>query len=286
MATRVLVDFSNFANIAWYPALAAENAGKENLAKHKAECQRCGPEEGALCDDAAKIPQYVATEVMRTNLALKIEGIRKEVGVAEEKWFFVKDGHATAKRSLFAAYKANRDPGRFNCRPLAESYLRADLAKGASWVVNEEHEADDTIASFAVALAAQGEAVIVVSSDKDLWQLLTHPNIRILNPTSKEFIGLAQIEKAFGLSHPRGIALHKTLFGDSGDNVPNATPRMQKGLVPLIEASDGSLADFLARAQGAQLTPRCRELLTAGMPQIFVNDQLVRLNLTVEPHFV
>jgi 5'-3' exonuclease len=132
-------------------------------------------------------------------------------------------------------------------------------------------------------LAAPDERmdVIIVSGDRDLWPLLQYPRVRIFSLAHKSFIGEAHIQKAFDVKDPKFIPLCKALWGDSGDNVPNAVPRMQKPLLPVIQASDGSLMDFLEKTDSFPLSPRCVELLQGNLRQVVINEKLVRLNMSV-----
>jgi 5'-3' exonuclease len=286
--TQVLIDFSNLAYIAWYPAQSAQEAGEKAIAVHRDSCYMCRDHEAfggkETCTLYLAIPTYDAKAVLKTNLALKLQSIQEEVGISPSEWTFVKDGHATRKYEIYPEYKVNRDRTKFDPRWLAEGYLRQCLiSPSAHWVVNRDFEADDTIASLAVALSEAGQNVVVVSSDKDLWQLLQYPNVKVFSPPSKTWIGKDQIYKAFGLTDPKHIALHKSLWGDSGDNVPNVVPRMQKALIGAIDHSDGTLEDFLSKARGSDLSKRCEELLWGNLDKVRLNNQLVCLSTDVVP---
>jgi 5'-3' exonuclease len=122
-----------------------------------------------------------------------------------------------------------------------------------------------------------GAEVVVVSSDKDLWSLLSHPNVSVFSTSQKVWVEPEQIEKAFGLKDPKFITLHKSLWGDTSDSIPNAVPRMQKALIPVIETTDGTLKSFWMKAQEATLSPRCLELLWGNAAQVDKNYALVKL---------
>ena len=273
MSKVVVVDFSNLANTCWYPALNAEENGKKALEEWNAG--------GYREPDAVEPPkQYDAKLVLHTNLSLKLDTLKQALGVDPNWYVFVEDDHDEVKYRLFPGYKANRDRNKFDPRPLAKGYLRNSLTPSARWVRSPGHEADDAIATLACQYAAEGNDAIVVSGDKDLWQLLQHPGIRIYSPAHKGFITPIHIAKAFnGLTNPKLIALHKALWGDSGDNVPNAVPRMQKPLIPVMDASDGTLSDFLEKTDQHGLSDRCVHLLQENLRQVVINDNLVRLKL-------
>jgi 5'-3' exonuclease len=275
-----LVDFSNLASMCWYPALSAQEVARKELAEHGANCLACQSIEP--CETARGITQYDAQKVLRTNLSLKLNTLLPLIEIPLENWVFVKDGHAKDKYEKYPAYKGNRDPNRYDPCDLAEKYLR-ELAPTSRWVISQDHEADDTIASMAMMASRSGVPAVVVSSDKDLWSLLQYPDVHVYSSAHKAFIGPEHITKAFGVTHPKYIMLCKSLWGDSGDNVPNAVPRMQKQLVPVIEASDGSLNDFLAKTEAFHLTDRCKQLLAQGQDQVRINEFLVRLSTDIVP---
>jgi DNA polymerase I len=142
------------------------------------------------------------------------------------------------------------------------------------------NEADDVIATL-VRLAsnnAQGN-VTIMTSDRDLWQLIDS-KVSVWNPISKLLIRQEDIFKAFAVRQPRHIPLYKSLWGDAGDCVPNAVPRTQKHLLPLILRGDGQLDTFRADVKQSwdSLSPRCRELYDLGAPQVQINWDLVYLD--------
>jgi len=119
----------------------------------------------------------------------------------------------------------------------------------------------------------------VFSGDRDLWQLIG-PRTSVFNPIKRDIVTKDDVYQAFQVS-PEQIALHKTLFGDSGDCVPNVMPRMQKQLLPLVrETATGDFEEFKERVRTSwtKLTPRCRELYETGAAQLETNRQLVYLD--------
>jgi 5'-3' exonuclease len=241
----LLVDFSNFVNVCWWPAVNAQDAD----------------------------PKYDAKLVLRTNIEHKMSTMDAAMeGLHNYKVIFVEDRPPRAKNEIYPLYKANRPPKDFDPRPLAKEYL---AGKG-QFLWSEDNEADDTIATLVRRIKCPS---VIVSSDKDLWQLL-RPGVRIWSPSSGKFVDEAAILKAFGVTNPEHIPLVKALWGDAGDNVPNAIPRMQKQLLPLVRLSDGTLADMSLRVARnyAGMSPRCRQLYVDGWPQVEVNYQLVKLN--------
>jgi 5'-3' exonuclease len=249
----VLVDFSNFAAVCWYPALQAQNA---NPALYKAE------------------------QVLLTNVEGKLGTMRQDferLGVVDYHLIFVEDRHSERKYMLYPLYKANREPNEVDYRTPAKEWL---VKNGyVSWCYSPKNEADDAIATL-VANRADDVTVIVASTDKDLWQLLDPPGVNVYHLTKGTLITSEDVQEKFKVSDAKFIPLHKALWGDSGDNVPNAVPRMQKQLLPLIEASDGSLTGFFTNVNNnfAALTERCQKLIKEGGEQVVLNFDLVKLD--------
>jgi 5'-3' exonuclease len=247
----LLVDFSNFVNVCWWPAVQAQEAD----------------------------PKYDAKLVLRTNIEHKMSTMDAAMdGLHNYRLVFVEDRPPKAKYEIYPLYKANRAPKDFDPRPLAKEYM----ADKGLFLWGEDAEADDTIATLVRRCLDpyHYKTVTVVSSDKDLWQLI-RPGVRIWSPSTGKFVDEAAILKSFGVTNPQQIPLVKALWGDAGDNVPNAVPRMQKQLLPIIQASDGSLIDFWMNHFGYNLTPRCEELLQKGLEQVRINYKLVKLDENV-----
>jgi 5'-3' exonuclease len=245
MANTLLIDFSNFVNVCWWPAVAAQEA------------------------DA----QYDAKQVLKTNLEHKMSTMDAAMdGLHRYRIVFVEDRPAIYKLALYPLYKSNRPPKDFDPRPLAKKYMKGR----GEFVWSPDNEADDAIAALASVL--EGD-VTIVSSDRDLWQLAS-PRVSFWNPATGNFAGAKDLEKAFGTPDPSFIPLIKAIWGDAGDAVPNAIPRMQKQLLPLILRSDGTLEGFAyhLRENYDTLTPRCRELISSGKEQVAINYKLVKLD--------
>ena len=107
---------------------------------------------------------------------------------------------------------------------------------------------------------------ILISNDKDLWQLLTLDNVMIVGSMGV-VIGQAELEKAFGLTDFNQVFLHKALFGDPSDNIPTVLPRViKKGIVeevikPLagIDHEPTSVIEKLLGASSKKAQELCRE---------------------------
>lgn len=242
---RVLVDFSNLARVCWYPAKVA---AEEN-------------------------PSLSAQSILLRNWDLKLGTVEEAIGVQRSKYVFVRDSRAQWKYDLFPEYKANRPPQDYDPRPDSETYLRG---LGHQFAIAHGQEADDAIA----ALASQGdEPVTIVSSDRDLWQLLDPPRVSNWSPSLGRYVQVEDVVAAFRVG-PHHLRLAKSLWGDSGDNIPNVMPRMQKKLVPLIQQTDGTLEALIQKVDG-WADEKTKSLMHANLAKIALNYVLVGLNKEV-----
>lgn len=192
-----------------------------------------------------------------------------------EDYIFALDDKPKLKYSIFPEYKKSRKRLNFNPKPSVMRLLQAWKAKTLH---AQHHEADDVIASY---IANNLDVdIAVATTDKDLWQLLENPKTKIYNFHKNIFITKRELDEAYGLKDFSQIKLHKTLWGDAGDNVPNLVPRMQKNLMPYVMQTDGTLNTFwkIADANWDNLSDRCREILDSNRDKLKINYELVRLN--------
>jgi 5'-3' exonuclease len=196
-----------------------------------------------------------------------------------EDYLFVVDQKPRLKFSIFPEYKKSRKRIDFNPKPAVLKLLQL---WGAKIVKGEYHEADDVIASY-VANNLDTD-ICVASTDKDLWQLLENPKTKVYNFHKNNFVTKRELDEAYGLKDFAHIKLHKTLWGDMGDNVPNLVPRMQKNLLPLIMQTDGTLNNLwqVLEANWSTLSDRCKQILDENKDKLKVNYELVRLNFDCE----
>ena len=134
----------------------------------------------------------------------------------------------------YGGYKANRaetPPDLIQQQP----YIRRALeAFRIPIVYYEGFEADDVIGTLSCQLSALGHPVFVVSSDKDMMQLVNE-HVRILNPTKDNLIlDTAGVEQVRGVP-PQKVIDVMALRGDSIDNIPGAPGIGDKGSVDLIQ---------------------------------------------------
>ncbi|CAN5399627.1 DNA polymerase I [soil metagenome] len=151
----------------------------------------------------------------------------------------------TFRNELYDQYKAHRPPAPEDLIPQFPMIRDATRAFSLPCIEEEGLEADDIIASYAKAALAQGWAVTIVSSDKDLMQLI-EPGLDMYDTMNNRRLGPEHVVEKFGVGPDRlGDVL--ALMGDSVDNVPGVTGVGPKTAAKLI-LEHGDLEGVLAAA--------------------------------------
>jgi len=146
------------------------------------------------------------------------------------------------------------------------------------------YEADDVIGTLARREAAAGRQVVIVSGDKDFYQLIG-PGISLLNPgrggpggVDETWIDEANASERLGVP-PRQVIDYLALVGDSSDNVPGVRGIGDKGAVQLL-TEYGDLDTLLTRA-GEIKAKRPREALTQYAAEARLSRELVTIQCNV-----
>ncbi|HEX4110943.1 MAG TPA: DNA polymerase I [Stellaceae bacterium] len=180
----------------------------------------------------------------------------------------------TFRNRIYDRYKANRSETPPELIPQFKLVREATDAFGLARIERADFEADDLIATYARAAAANGDDVTIVSSDKDLMQLVA-PQIRMFDPIKNKPIGAAEVQEKFGVG-PEKVVDVQALCGDSVDNVPGVPGIGVKTAAELINAY-GDLETLLERA-GEIKQPKRRQSLIEFAEQARLSKQLVRLD--------
>src|SRR5580692_11941601 len=183
---------------------------------------------------------------------------------------------------VYGGYKANRvetPPDLIQQQP----YIRRALeAFRIPILYYEGFEADDVIGTLSCKLAALGHHVYVVSSDKDMMQLV-NADVSILNPTKDNLIlDPAGVEAALGVPPERVVDV-MALRGDSIDNIPGAPGIGDKGSVELIQQF-GTVEAALDRADEVK-RKTYRESLQNNRDNILLSKELVTIHTSVPIEF-
>jgi DNA polymerase-1 len=179
----------------------------------------------------------------------------------------------TFRSDLYPAYKAHRPPPPEDLVPQFPLVRDAVRAFGVCAIELEGFEADDLIATYARAGVASGARVTIVSSDKDLMQLVGDA-VEMLDPMKNRVIGPAEVVEKFGVGPERVVDV-QALCGDSTDNVPGVPGIGIKTAAQLI-GEYGDLDTLLARAAEIK-QPKRRESLITNADLARLSRELVRL---------
>jgi DNA polymerase-1 len=180
----------------------------------------------------------------------------------------------TFRNALYADYKAHRPPPPEDLVPQFPLVREATKAFGVPSLELPGYEADDLIAAYACKVRDLGGEVVIVSSDKDLMQLVG-PQVAMLDTMKNLRIGPDQVVEKFGVP-PEKVVDVQALCGDSVDNVPGAPGIGVKTASALI-LEYGDLDTLLARAHEIKQQKR-RETLIEYADQIRLSRELVRLD--------
>ena len=179
----------------------------------------------------------------------------------------------TFRNELYDQYKANRSEPPEELRPQFPLVRRAAEAFAAHAIEKEGFEADDLIATYARQAEAKGARVTIVSSDKDLMQLVSD-TVLMLDTMKNKTMGREQVFEKFGVG-PEKVVDIQSLAGDSVDNVPGAPGIGVKTAAQLLDEY-GDLDTLLARAEEIK-QPKRRQTLIDNADLIRISKQLVTL---------
>jgi DNA polymerase-1 len=184
-------------------------------------------------------------------------------------------GRTTFRNRLYAEYKAHRPPPPDDLIPQFALVREATGAFGVPAIELADWEADDLIASYAAAVRALGGRCTIVSSDKDLMQLIG-AGVEMLDPMKQKAIGAAEVLEKFGVTPDRVIDV-QALIGDSVDNVPGV-PGIGPKTAALLIAEYGTLEAILAAAAANEMKPsKRRDALVEHAEAARLSRQLVVL---------
>jgi len=183
-------------------------------------------------------------------------------------------GSHTFRNDLYPAYKANREEMPQDLRPQIPLTRVATEAFNIACEEIEGFEADDIIATLACRARDAGGRVTIVSSDKDLMQLVGG-GVEMLDAMKNRRIDAEGVEEKFGVPPGRVVDV-QALAGDSVDNVPGA-PGIGIKTAALLINEFGSLDALLARADEIA-QPKRRQTLIEHRDQIELSRKLVQLD--------
>jgi DNA polymerase-1 len=182
-------------------------------------------------------------------------------------------GSHTFRNDMYDGYKANRPPAPEDLIP--QFPLIRDAVRAFSVPCFEQAgvEADDIIASYAMAAQAAGMNVTIVSSDKDLMQLVG-PGVNLLDTMKNQTINRGEVIEKFGVP-PEQVGEVLALMGDTADNIPGVKGVGPKTAAELIVAY-GSVEGVIANIDAIK-KPKLKETLAASVDMARLSRELVRL---------
>lgn len=183
----------------------------------------------------------------------------------------------TFRKELYPQYKANRSAPPEELVPQFGLIRQATRAFNLPCIETEGFEADDLIATYARQAEAIGADVTIISSDKDLMQLVT-PTVHMYDSMKDKQIGIPDVIEKWGVPPEKMIDL-QSLTGDSTDNVPGVPGIGPKTAAQLLEEF-GDLDTLLARASEIKQVKR-RENIIANTDLVRLSRQLVTLKTDV-----
>jgi len=179
----------------------------------------------------------------------------------------------TFRNKIFPDYKANRDAPPEDLRPQFALIRQATRAFNLPCIETEGYEADDLIATYAKVAREAGGDVTIISSDKDLMQLVG-PNVIMYDTMKDRRVGAQEVHEKFGVGPEKMIDL-QSLAGDSTDNIPGVPGIGSKTAAQLLDEY-GDLDTLLERAGEIKQNKR-RENLIEFADQARLSRELVTL---------
>jgi DNA polymerase I len=183
-------------------------------------------------------------------------------------------GSITFRNAIYPEYKANRPELPEDLRPQFAFTRQATRAFNVPCIEIDGYEADDIIATLARRAREAGGTVTIISSDKDLMQLIGN-GVDMLDPMKNKRIGPDEVIEKFGVGPDRVVDV-QSLAGDSVDNVPGA-PGIGIKTAALLINEFGDLETLLERASEIP-QPKRREALVNNADLIRISKRLVSLD--------
>ena len=189
----------------------------------------------------------------------------------------------TFRNEMFADYKSNRPEAPPELIPQFPYFRKVLDGLNVSLLELPGYEADDIIATLCDRMADKGCELVVVSSDKDLMQLVTD-GIKLLDSAKDRWIGAEEVKGKFGVE-PKKVVEVMGLMGDPVDNIPGVKGIGEKTAIALIQQFQSleNLYDHLHELEPMKLrgAARVRDLLEKDKHNAFLSRALATVNRDV-----
>ena len=179
----------------------------------------------------------------------------------------------TFRNDIYSEYKANRAEAPDDLAPQFEYIRKSVKAFNLPSIELLNYEADDLLATYAKQITSAGAKATIISSDKDLMQLVSE-KIRLYDPMKSKVIGEKEVFEKFGVK-PNQVIDVQSLAGDSSDNIPGVPGIGVKTAAELINKYK-NLDTLLSKASEIPQNKR-RETLLANKDKALLSRQLVTL---------
>jgi len=177
------------------------------------------------------------------------------------------------RNDIYSEYKANRTETPEDLIPQFEYIRKAVKAFSLPSIELINYEADDLLATYAKGIVEAGAKVTVISSDKDLMQLVSE-KIRLYDPMKNKVLGEAEVFEKFGVK-PNQVIDVQSLAGDPSDNIPGVPGIGVKTAAELINKYK-TLDELLKNIKEIPQNKR-RETLLANKDKAILSKKLVTL---------
>ena len=177
------------------------------------------------------------------------------------------------RNEIYSEYKANRSEAPDDLAPQFEYIRKSVEAFNLPSIELKNYEADDLLATYAKQIVKAGAKATIISSDKDLMQLVS-TNVRLYDPMKNKVMGEKEVIEKFGVKPNRVIDV-QSLAGDSSDNIPGVPGIGVKTASELINKYKD--LDNLLKKAGEIPQNKRRETLLANKDKALLSRKLVTL---------
>ncbi|MFA5008181.1 MAG: DNA polymerase I [Candidatus Omnitrophota bacterium] len=179
----------------------------------------------------------------------------------------------TFRQEKFKEYKIQRPPAPDDLKQQIPVIKKLINLLGMALIEKEGFEADDIIATISRKAVCDSKQAIIISSDKDMYQLLDNDKVKVYEPVEEELFNEEDFKKEFGFA-PQLIVDYLSLTGDSVDNVPGAKGIGKVGASKLISQFETIEKIFDSIDEVPQ---KMRDILLKEKENILLSKDLVTL---------
>lgn len=188
-------------------------------------------------------------------------------------------GKKSFRNEIYTEYKSNRAEAPEALKPQFAIIREAMNAMSIKYIEKEGYEADDVIASIVKKYKSQENHITIVTSDKDLMQLVEDDIVTIFDPIKLKFINEAEVVKKFNVK-PKQVIDFLSIVGDASDNIPGVFGIGEKGAGELL-STFSNLEEIYENIESITKT-KIKNALIQHKEDAFVSKKLVSLNFDIE----